>query len=48
MVTQIVYSEKFHKHNEPSHPENANRLTAIMNDIKKTPFYDKPKASEHH
>ena len=39
MKTQVVYSEEFHKHDNPSHPENAERLTVMMNEIKKAPFY---------
>ena len=39
MVTQIVYSEEFSKHNNSSHPENAERLIVMMNEIKKSPFY---------
>jgi len=40
MKTQIVYSEEFRKHNDPRHPENANRLTAIFNEIKSAPFFN--------
>ena len=40
MTTQIVYSEEFSKHDNPSHPENARRLVAIMNEIKKATFYN--------
>jgi len=39
MTTQVVYSEKFDKHNDLSHPENAERLHFMMNEIKNTPFY---------
>ena len=40
MTTQIVYSEEYLKHDNPSHPENAQRLVSMINEIKKTPFYD--------
>jgi acetoin utilization deacetylase AcuC-like enzyme len=36
MTTQIVYSEKFDKHNDQNHPENAERLHVMMNEIKNT------------
>ena len=39
MATQIVYSEKFGKHDSSSHPENNRRLIAIIDEIKKAPFY---------
>ena len=39
MTTQVVYSEKFDKHNDLSHPENAERLHFMMNEIKNAPFY---------
>ena len=31
--TGIVYDPLFLKHNQPGHPENADRLTAILNDL---------------
>jgi len=40
MTTQIVYSKEFHKHDNSSHPENAQRLTVMMNEVKQTPFYN--------
>jgi len=40
MVTQIVYSDEFNKHDNSGHPENAKRLNAIMGEIKKAPFYN--------
>jgi acetoin utilization deacetylase AcuC-like enzyme len=40
MTTQIVYSEKFSKHDNPRHPENAQRLSAMINELKKTPFFN--------
>lgn len=40
MNTQIVYSEEFSKHNNVSHPENAQRLLVMMEELKKTPFFD--------
>ena len=39
MTTQIVYSKEFLKHDNASHPENAERLNVMMNEIKKAPFY---------
>jgi acetoin utilization deacetylase AcuC-like enzyme len=41
MTTQVVYSEDFYKHDNLSHPEKAERLKVMMNEIKKTPFYKK-------
>jgi len=41
MTTQIVYSEEFSKHDNITHPENAQRLIVMMNEIKKAPFYNK-------
>src|SRR5512136_2116559 len=39
MVTQVVYSNEFCKHDNSGHPENAQRLTVMLDDIKKAPFY---------
>jgi len=39
MTTQVVYSEKFSRHNNMSHPENASRLHVMMQEIKNAPFY---------
>jgi acetoin utilization deacetylase AcuC-like enzyme len=39
MTTQIVYSEEYNRHDNPSHPENSKRLQAIIKEIKKAPFY---------
>lgn len=39
MTTQIVYSKEFLKHDNAAHPENAQRLVVMMNEIKKAPFY---------
>ena len=41
MTTQIVYSKKFLKHDNPSHPENAKRLIVLLNEINKSAIYDK-------
>jgi len=41
MTTQIVYSDDFSKHDNQSHPENAQRLSVMMNEIKKSAFYNK-------
>jgi len=40
MTTQIGYSEKFSRHNNFSHPENAERLTVIMNEIKQSSLFN--------
>ncbi len=40
MSTQIVFSEEFSKHNNRGHPENAERLNVMIEEIKKTPFYN--------
>ena len=40
MSTQIIYTPDFNKHNNPGHPENARRLNIMLDDLKKTPFYD--------
>jgi len=39
MTTQLVYSKEFLKHDNAAHPENAQRLVVMMNEIKKAPFY---------
>jgi len=41
MSTQIVYSDEFSKHNNRSHPENAERLKVILDEIKKSPINNK-------
>ena len=41
MATHIVYSIDFLKHDNATHPENAQRLLVMINEIKKAPFYDK-------
>jgi acetoin utilization deacetylase AcuC-like enzyme len=40
MTTQIAYSEAFQKHNNPAHPENAQRLRVMMEELRKAPFFD--------
>jgi acetoin utilization deacetylase AcuC-like enzyme len=40
MVTQIVFSKEFSKHDNRGHPENAERLSAMMKEIKKSHFYN--------
>ena len=40
MATQVVYSKEFSRHDNSSHPENAERLIVMMNEIKKSPFYE--------
>jgi acetoin utilization deacetylase AcuC-like enzyme len=46
MATQIVYSKDFNKHDNTSHPENAERLLVMMNEIKKASFYNELKFVE--
>ena len=41
MKTQIVHSDEFNKHNNMSHPENSQRIVVMLNELKKTNFYDK-------
>jgi len=41
MNTQIVYSDKFRSHDNIAHPENSKRLDAMINELKKTSFYEK-------
>lgn len=41
MTTQIIYSDEFNKHNNLGHPENAERLSVMMNEIKESPMYHK-------
>ena len=46
MTTQVVYSNDFYKHDNPGHPEKAERLKVMINEIKKAPFYKKLKFVE--
>jgi len=41
MNTQIVYSDEFRNHDNITHPENSKRLDAMINELKKTSFYEK-------
>ncbi len=41
MTTQIVYSNEFSKHDSAGHPENAERLMVMMDEVKKSSFYNK-------
>ena len=45
-MTFIIYSDKYLLHDDPSHPENASRLAAIMELLEKMPFYEKLKFVE--
>ena len=36
MTTEIIYSEEFKLHDNPSHPENAKRLDVMVDEIQKT------------
>ena len=40
MKTQLLHSDEFLKHDHVNHPENAKRLIAMMQEIKKTSFLD--------
>ena len=40
MSTQIVYSDEFLKHNNETHPENAQRLIVMIDELEKTSFYN--------
>ncbi|UCD14742.1 MAG: histone deacetylase [Thermoplasmatales archaeon] len=46
MTTQIGYSEEFGKHNNVGHPENAERLTVMMNEIRQSSFYNEIEFAE--
>lgn len=39
MTTQLAYSDDFAKHDNISHPENAQRLEVLIQEIKQSPFY---------
>lgn len=39
MTTQIVYSDEFHKHNNTGHPENAERLKVMMNELRESQIF---------
>ena len=41
MTTQLVYSDQFLTHTTPGHPENAQRLTTIINTLKRSSLYQK-------
>ncbi|HML04347.1 MAG TPA: histone deacetylase, partial [Methanobacterium sp.] len=50
-MTSLVYSEEYKKHDTGSHPENQERLEAIVNSLKNEGIWDKnniitPKAAE--
>jgi acetoin utilization deacetylase AcuC-like enzyme len=40
MTTQLIYAKEFNKHNNPGHPENARRLNIMIDEVKKTSFYN--------
>jgi len=40
MTTNIVYSKEFDKHDNIGHPENAKRLQIMINELRKTSFYN--------
>jgi len=39
MTTQVIYTNEFNRHDNPSHPENARRLNVMIDELEKTPFY---------
>ena len=41
IVTQIIYSKTFAQHDNSSHPENAKRLSTLMDDLVRSPFFHK-------
>ncbi len=41
MTTGLVYSQEFHKHNNVGHPENAQRLTVMMDAVNQSPLAGK-------
>ncbi|MCD6171237.1 MAG: histone deacetylase [Thermoplasmata archaeon] len=45
-MTLIVYSDEYLLHDNKNHPENAERLRAIMEYLRKMPFYEKLKFIE--
>lgn len=48
MTTELVYSSAFHKHNNTGHPENAQRLTVMMDAVRQSPLADKITLVEPH
>ncbi|MEA2055746.1 MAG: histone deacetylase [Candidatus Thermoplasmatota archaeon] len=40
MKTQVFYSKEFHKHDNIGHPENAERLTVMMDELRNSPFFE--------
>lgn len=40
MVTQIVHSDLFRRHDNIGHPENSERTMVMMQELEKTSFYD--------
>jgi len=40
MTTQIAYSNDFSRHDNAGHPENAERLHVMLNEMRNTSFYD--------
>ncbi|MCJ2513605.1 MAG: histone deacetylase [Candidatus Thermoplasmatota archaeon] len=41
MKTQLLYSNEFQSHDDITHPENAKRLVVMMQEIKKSPLFEK-------
>jgi acetoin utilization deacetylase AcuC-like enzyme len=40
MNTKIIYSNKYNRHNAPDHPENSERLNAMIKQVRALPFLD--------
>lgn len=45
-MTEIIYSDEFLKHDNPNHPECADRLKSIIKGLRSAPFYDELKFVE--
>ena len=46
MATSVVYTDQFSKHDNLSHPENAQRLQVMIDEVKKSTFYENLKFVE--
>jgi len=40
MTTQLLYSKEFLKHDNATHPENAQRLDAMQNELNKEAYFN--------
>ncbi|HVQ00038.1 MAG TPA: histone deacetylase [Candidatus Thermoplasmatota archaeon] len=41
MITQVVFSDEFNKHDTADHPENADRLYVMLDAVEQSPLYKK-------